>query len=448
MDPRELIQKANEAKKKADDIRAEHFKDGKWGSVEAKANYDTAIDDAFKAKDVADEAVQQAERDAKAREIDTWLERSAGLLPGMSGGGAKSDDDPGEDGRLRAVQFKSFRGKSEEVKQFTPTGGRRFKAEDEVSYTSVFRRYLMDGRVAMADGDRRLAEAKALSVGLDAAGGHLVVSEVFLTELLQSLEDAVVMRRLGRVLPPLAAGSSMGVRAASDLDDAEWTTELGTGSQDTATPFLARRLSPHPLAKKVLVSDTLIRASEINAEAWVREEGGNRFSAAEENAFMTGSGAGQPEGVFTSSLPTVVTAVSATDIDYPDLVETEFSLKAQYRPQASWIMHRTIIKELMLLVDGTGRPLLRDMPGAGVRFSLFGYDINESEYAPSASTTGQKVAGLGNWARAYWIVDSLALRVKRLDELYAEDDQIGFHFRKETDGMVVQGDGISILKMA
>jgi HK97 family phage major capsid protein len=443
MDPKELIQKANEAKKRADDIAAAHYADGKWATVEAKANYDTALNDALDAKKEADGAVGQSEREAKARDIETWQKESAGQLPGMSGAGAKADDDPAPRGRV--VEYKTF---DDEVKDYRPRGTRLFKADDEVAYTAAFRRFLMEGYGALAVDEKRLAEAKALSVGLDSAGGELVLSEVTANEIIQALADDVLMRRIATVRPPLTTAASLKVRTASDMDAAEWTPELSAGSNDTSTPFAHRALTPHPLKKKVLVSETLLRMSEIDVERWVMSQGEMLFAAAEENGFMTGTGAQQPVGVFTSSLLTTVTAASATVIAYGDLLSTTFSVKAQYRRNASWIMHRTIIFELMSLVDGVGRPLLKEMPNAGTPLNLLGYPLYESEYAPSSSATGLKVAALGDWKRVYWIQDSLAFRVKRLVELYAEDGEIGFHFAKETDGMVVDPNGASLLVMA
>lgn len=447
MDLKDLITQANEAKKRADDIQSAHYNvEAKtWATAEAATNWDAAMNDALALKAKADEAVLQSERDAKVRDFAAWQSQSSGLLPGMSTSAKAAEPFVQNGSNVPVVQFKTSDGV---VKNFTPTGNRHFKAEQEVAYTDTFRRYLSGGLASLKHEDLELIEAKALSMGIDAAGGQLVAPEVVMTELIEALEDAVLMRRLGRVLPPLTTAASIRVNTAGDLDDAEWTTEVATATADTATPFGGRSLTPHPLAKLVKVSNTLLRLSGVDVESWTRGEGVNRLSEAEESAFMQGTGSQQPLGVFTSSLPTTVTAASGTDIAYADLVATEFSLKAQYRQGASWIMHRTIIKELMLLVDGIGRPLLRDVPGAGVRFSLLGYDINESEYAPNSSASGLKVAALGNWKRAYWIVDSLNVTIQRLVELYAESNQTGFIFRKETDGMVVDPSGISLLVMA
>ena len=56
------------------------------------------------------------------------------------------------------------------------------------------------------------------------------------------------------------------------------------------------------------------------------------------------------------------------------------------------------------------------------------------------------IATIGDF-QYYWIVDSLNLSIKRLDELYAETDQTGFIGRKEADGMPVSNEAFYHLKV-
>lgn len=424
--------------------RAEKAKhEGKDMPADARSKIDELLEAAMAKKDAIEAEVKRAETDAKWAEINQFNTESAGRLPGMSA--------PAEKSGMRPVEFKDHKGV---VREYVPTGTKLWPAPDEVKYTAVFRKWL-GGEKLTAD-ESQLAERKALSMGSDIAGGFLVPSEVFIAELVQGLGNEVFMRSAGRVLPTLQPGASVSVPAAdSELDAAEWTVESGTGTADTATPFAKRTLTPHPLVKLVKASASLIRQSAINVEAYVRDQIMYKFAIAEENTFLNGTGAGQPEGVFTTTNATVtaadVTCTGATDpandIAYDDLVAVEFALKSQYRRNASWIIGRTVLKELHLLTDGIGRPLLRTDPVGPARFSLLGYPVNESEYAPSTSTTGLYVAALGDWRRSYWIVDSLNFELQRLVELYAASNQIGYKARRETDGMIVDGNGLIRLKM-
>lgn len=444
-----LIEQARVARQKALDIQAEWA--GRDMPDDARANMKAASEDAVKHKDEAEALIQrvkaEAEINGRLADVDAWLSQSAGRLGGMGTGGSKAagEGDNAKTGGLGAVQYKAASG---EVKTYTPRGTAQWKAADEVAYTDIYRRYLTGGAKALTPDEQALAERKALSVGADISGGFLVASEVMYSGIIEALEDAVFMRRVANVLPPFTSATSLKVATASDLDDATWTSEILTGTDDTATPFGARALTPHPLAKPVRVSNTLLRLASMDVEAWVRGEIANRFAEAEESAFMTGTGAQQPMGVFVSSLPTDVTCTSSTTIAYADLVGVETALKSQYQAGASWIFHRTILGELHLILDGMSRPILREIPGAGTAQALFGYPINRSEYAPSSSASGLYVGALGNWKRAYWIVDTLNTTIQVVDQLYAATNQTGYFARKETDGAVVDGNGVIRLKMA
>jgi len=59
---------------------------------------------------------------------------------------------------------------------------------------------------------------------------------------------------------------------------------------------------------------------------------------------------------------------------------------------------------------------------------------------------GEYAAVVGDF-RWYWIVDSADVEVQRLNELYAEDAEIGFQIRQETDGMAVLASAFYALKI-
>jgi HK97 family phage major capsid protein len=48
----------------------------------------------------------------------------------------------------------------------------------------------------------------------------------------------------------------------------------------------------------------------------------------------------------------------------------------------------------------------------------------------------------------YWTVNALSLRIKRLNELYAETGEVGFLFELEFDGMPVLAESFTRIKTA
>lgn len=320
--------------------------------------------------------------------------------------------------------------------------------------------YMKAWAKALKQGPRSLttAEAKALRADSDVDGGFLVAPQQVLTQLIKFVDDAVVVRRYATVLQ-LDRAESLGAPALdTDLTDAEWTSELATGSEDSVSPFGKRELKPNPLAKRIKVSKKLLRQSTSNPDQMVRERMGYKFAVTQEKSYMTGTGANQPLGLFVASSMGIstgrdVTAAGATTIAGDDLINTKFALKQQYWAKARWLLHRDVLKAVRKLKDSQNNYIWA--PGLGPGGGLTGglpptlvdqpYDM--SEYAPSSITSGKYTALLGDLS-FYWIAEALQLEIQVLMELYAETNQVGYIGRMELDGMPVLEEAFSRLKQA
>ena len=87
--------------------------------------------------------------------------------------------------------------------------------------------------------------------------------------------------------------------------------------------FGKRALSPHPLAKRIKVSQQLLRQALIGPEGLVIDRLGYKFAVAQEKAFLTGSGVGRPLGVYTERGPGIadlpIVPARLAGIDEPDV---------------------------------------------------------------------------------------------------------------------------------
>ena len=238
----------------------------------------------------------------------------------------------------------------------------------------------------------------------------------------------------------------------TDPADADWTSELATGSEDSDMAFGKRSLTPHPLAKRIKVSRKLIRAVP-SSEGLVRTRLAYKFGISQEKGFLTGTGAGQPLGVFTASSDgistsrDVSTGNTATLIKFDGLKEAKYTLKGQYWPRARWIFHRDGVKQIAKLKDGEGQYVWAESVRVGEPDRLLGFPSMMSEYAPNTFTTGLYVGILGDFAN-FWIVDALTFELQMLQELYAETNQVGLIGRLETDGMPVLEEAFVRVKLA
>lgn len=309
------------------------------------------------------------------------------------------------------------------------------------------------GHREITNEERALVERRDLLMGSDPAGGFTVPPEQFQAQLIRKIDDAVYIRRKATKVVVVKA-QDLGVPTLEDNPaDADWTSELATGSADAAMDFGKRVFAPHPLAKQIRVSKKLLRASAIDISGLIADRFAYKFGITEEKSFLLGSGAQQPLGVFVATSQGISTARdvnfanTATAIAADNLRKVKYTLKAPYRANAEWVMHRDVIAQVSLLKDSVGQYLWRDGIQMGDPDMLLGMPVNESEYAPNTMTTGQYVGILGDFSR-YWIADALDMTMQRLVELYAASNQEGFIMRQELDGMPVLEEAFVRIQLA
>lgn len=376
-------------------------------SDEENVQYDAIMDDAAKVKGqvVREEALEAEERD----------------LAAVQNPGHRPDPNPEDDGA------------DEE----------RAAAEKR----AAFSRFLRVGQNAL-NGD----EMRALQADSDIAGGYLVAPQEWSTKFIQAKDNLVFMRGLADV-QMVTNADSLGVPTLeTDMGDVTWTAELLIGSEDSSMEFGKRELSPHPLARYIKVSNKLIRASTKPVEDLVRERLAYKFGTVEENAFINGSGAGQPLGVMTASDDGIGTGQdvstdnTTTAFTADGLINCMFKLKPAYRRTSSWLFHTDAVKMLSKLKQGTGNYLWSPGLKGGTPDTMLNRPIYESAYMPSTFTTGLYVGIFGDF-KYYWIVDALNVQIQVLKELFAATNQTGFVGRVETDGMPVLAEAFARVKL-
>ena len=311
---------------------------------------------------------------------------------------------------------------------------------------ATFNKFISGGRSALND-----AELRALQSDSDATGGFMVASEQFVDQLIKNVDDSVFIRQRATKFR-IDTAASMGVPSLdANPADADWTSELATGNEDGTMTFGKRELHPHPLAKRIKVSNKLLRQSS-RADSLVMDRLGYKFGITQEKGFMTGNGANQPLGIFTASangIPTsrdISTGNNAAAPTFDGLISAKFGLKGNYWGKAEWMFHRDVLAVITKLKDGEGQYLWRESVRAGEPDRLLNLPVMMSEYAPNTLTSGLYVGVLGDFSN-YWICDALDMQVQRLVELYAETNQTGFIGRLETDGMPVLAEAFVRVKL-
>lgn len=341
------------------------------------------------------------------------------------------------------IDFRSF------ASQPSPIDGRR-PIIDLQAYVDANYRSWMRGQGDSRDSEYTL---RAFQVDSETEGGYLVRPEQFVARLIQAVDNQVFVRQLATVFQ-VADATALGAPSLdTDVADADWTIELGTGSEETSLRLGKRSLTPHPLAKRIKLSKTLLRLAALDPEGLVISRLAYKIGITQEKGFLTGTGVQQPLGAFTASADgistgrDVSTGNTTTSMTFDGLQEAKFSIKQNYWSRLQWMFHRDGVKQLAKLKDGDGQYIWQPSVVGGQPDRILTFPIMMSEYAPNTFTTGLYVGLLGDWSN-YWIADALGMTMQRLVELYAETNQVGYIARLETDGMPVLEEAFARVKLA
>lgn len=319
-------------------------------------------------------------------------------------------------------------------------------------YTDAFSRFITSGEIGNVSPEIR----NALSSDSDVGGGYLTASEEFATRLIEVVDNEVFIRRLA-TKTMLATAQSLGIAArTADVDDFNWTAELATGVPDAGLVIGKREFKPHPLAKQITISKKLLRLNS-NVQDLVIRRLGYKAGVTQEKAFLSGSGAEQPLGVFTPSTNGIDTSrdvktgsntgfvTPATGVSPADCItDMLYGLKAQYQAKATFIFHRTVVQQIRKFKDLFNQYIWQPGLSAGEPDRILNRPFYMSEYAPNTLTAGNYIGVCGDFTK-YEIVDALDMEVQVLMELYALTNQVGYIARMETDGMPVLAEAFTRL---
>jgi HK97 family phage major capsid protein len=186
-------------------------------------------------------------------------------------------------------------------------------------------------------------------------------------------------------------------------------------------------------SKPIIVSNELLQDSAFDLSAMIGGWLGTRIGRIQNDHFTTGAGTTLPKGLTVAAVVGKAAASMTTFTDL-ELIDLYHSLDPAYRPNATFMFHDTVLATIRKFKDVTsGQYLWQPGLQAGVPDRLLGttYTINQS--MSNTYTTGQKLVLFGDFSK-YKIRDAAEIRLVRLDELFAQTDQVGFVAFLRSDG--------------
>lgn len=286
-----------------------------------------------------------------------------------------------------------------------------------------------------------VALRNALSEGVDSDGGYLVPDE-FEQTLITALADESTIRGLATVIQTTSGDRKIPVVASTGA--ASWIGE-GKNFTEGNDTFDQKALNAHKLGAFIKISDELINDSAFNLEAYLAADFARRINATEEEAFVNGTGQGQPTGIFhpTEGGATANTTAKAGEITADELIDLHYALRAPYRKNATWLMNDTTVKQVRKLKDSTGQYLWQPALTVGTPDTILGRPVATSVFAPEIKA-GARTVAFGDFSY-YWIADRQGRAFKRLNEMFALSGQVGFLASQRVDGRLMLPEAVQVL---
>ena len=278
----------------------------------------------------------------------------------------------------------------------------------------------------------------ALQIGTDSEGGYLVPDE-YENTLIEKLHDENIIRQYATVIK--SSNGDKKIPVVAGYGEATWTDEEAayTESDDS---FGVLTLGAHKLTSSIKVSEELLNDSAFDLEQYISKEFVRRMAAAEENAFINGTGTGRPTGILQTAESGKTTAAAAA-ITADEVIDLYHSLRSPYRKNAVFIANDSTVKSVRQLKDSNGMYLWQPGLKEGQPDTLIGNRIISSAYMPEIGA-GKKPILFGDISY-YWIADRQGRTFQRLNELYAATGQVGFRTFQRVDGKLTLAETVKTL---
>ena len=367
-------------------------------------------------------------------------------------------------GTLSAEDDKTYKDMETEVAQLTDSIHRMERREEIEAELSKPTSKPLTGKPMKADGDKAVKTGRAsdeykkallqamrtnfrqisnvLQEGIDPQGGYLVPDE-YDKRLIDILTEENVMRTLGT---NITTSGEHKINIAATKPAAAWIEEGGTLTFGDAT-FDQIILDAHKLHVAIKVTEELLYDNAFNLENYILTQFGKALSNAEEDAFINGTGIGQPLGILaeTGGAQVGVTSASSTKVTADEIINLVYSLKRPYRKNAVFLANDVCVAELRKLKDNNGQYLWQPSLQAGEPDRVLGYKVYTSPYFPVPTAGGTAVA-FGDFSY-YNIGDRGTRSFAELKELFAGNGMIGFVAKERVDGKLVLPEAIKLLQM-
>lgn len=306
------------------------------------------------------------------------------------------------------------------------------KTKDE-GERKIFTRWLQVGMAGLNGDERNWMAGREVTIqanqstGTGSAGGFSVPPS-FLEEIEIAMLAYGYVMGVSRVIRS-AIGSSLPVPTLNDTNNRGRIIAENAALTNTALVMASVDIPVFMYSSDSILMSYQMLQDSILTESTIAALIGERLGRITNLHFTTGSGTGQPRGVNTGAVVGRTGATGTTvTTTYADLVQLQESVDEAYQANARWMFHQNSRRAIKLLVDGGGRPLWQPGVSAGlgsdVPDTILGRPYTVNNDMPVMAANARSIL-YGDFTQYYCRVVR-DMQMRRLDERYADNLQVGF----------------------
>ena len=221
---------------------------------------------------------------------------------------------------------------------------------DSIEYRKAFMNYVLNGTAIPAKLVNAAATTKTTDVGA-------VLSPTVINRIVEKMET------IGMILPlvtrtAFAAGAT--VPTSNVKPEATWVAEGGTSDTQKKTTGQIDIKGYKLRCAISMTLETSVMSLQVFEAVFVNSVS-EAMVKAQEKAFITGSGNGQPKGVLTEAVADGQNIDLAANADptYQTLVDAEAAIPLAYENGAVWNMTKKTFMKFVGMVDANKQPIAR-----------------------------------------------------------------------------------------
>jgi HK97 family phage major capsid protein len=240
-----------------------------------------------------------------------------------------------------------------------------------------------------------------------------------------------------------------------------WVGERAARTETTTSTLGQWRIPVHEMYAEPRATQRVIDDAERDVAAWLMSKVTDRMARGENEAFVNGTGVGQPRGIMTYPVNSaeVTEATWGAHIQYvasghntnapsdaTKLLDMLGSLKVQYLPRARFAMTRATLTAVRKITQTDMGLLFVPDFSMSPYGTILGHPISIFNDMAAIGTQNNLIIAFGDFAAAYQIVDRQGIRVVR--DALTDKPYVKFYTTKRVGGDITNFEALTFMRQS